>query len=109
MECAGVDDSRNLVALLDARTRPEPADDDGLVLADADLRLRLQGAGVLRELAGLVGLRLGALDREVGHDLGAERLAQLEPSSQRPPGGVGRERRVFEILGADAEHDGLPS
>ena len=51
----------------------------------------------------LVGRAAGvASTREVDHDLGAERLAQLDPSprSRRSGGRVGRERGVLEVLRA---------
>ena len=41
------------------------------------------------------------------HDLGAERLGQLDLAADRPVGRrVGLERCVLEILGADAEDHG---
>src|SRR3954447_16814002 len=105
MECARVDHRGDVVALADARPGAEPADDDCLVLADADLRpLGAFGAGVAGELAGLVGLGVRALDREMGHDLRAERLAQLEASFQRPFWRrIRLERRILEVLRTDAE------
>ena len=58
----------------------------------------------LGELAHLVRLGVRGFDREVGHDLGAERLAQLQAADEPLVGRrVRDERRVLEILGPDAD------
>src|SRR3954454_4734156 len=104
MQRARVDDRRHAVALLDPRPRAEATDNDRFALAHTDLGFGSFCACVLRKLARLVRLRMRTLDREVGHDLGAERLAQLEPAVQATIlWGVRLEVRVFEVLRADAD------
>src|SRR5450432_2316436 len=60
-----VDDRRDSVALCHARASAEPADDDRLVLLNADLR-RL-ASDVFGQLAHLVRLGVRRLDRKVRH------------------------------------------
>jgi hypothetical protein len=59
-------------------------------------------AGQLFRLFGLGGLRV---DLEVHHDLRAERLAQQDLALQHVAVRLGGERRVVEVLRADAEDD----
>ena len=66
-------------------------------------------ADVLCELANVLRRRVLRLDREVGHDLRAERLRQRRRAAQ--PLLVRRarhERGVLEVFRPDAEHDLLP-
>src|SRR6185312_15873081 len=77
---AGVDRGLHVLSLFHARACAEPTHDHSLAFPDADLLLGR--SGILGEFPRLVGLGVRAFDREVGHDLGAECFAELEPPAQ---------------------------
>src|SRR3978361_1027086 len=68
---------------------------------------RLRDARVARELGELVGADLAALEGEVDIDLGAHRFQHLDRGLELEAGRVvlGREARVLEVLGPDADDD----
>ena len=61
-------------------------------------------AGVARQLVELVGVQLGALDPEVGVELGAHRLDDVQPRAEAHAVDVGV-RGVLEVLGPQAGDD----
>ena len=109
MKCAGLDGYVDDVAVLDPGARAEATHHDRLVLA---LRCRgLDGAllaDVACQLTHVLGQRGRRVDREVRDDLRAERLTEHhDPAQPLVFGDVGRECRVLEVLGADADDEPL--
>src|SRR5688572_18403896 len=99
---SGVHPQLRLLALLDLARGVEARDD--LV---APATGNLARARVLGELGELVGLDALGLDREVGVELRAHRLEDLDLRAERDAlvAGVSYERGVLEVLGPHARHD----
>src|SRR4051812_10045705 len=78
-----IDGERDLVALLRRRPAVDARDErrSTAVAGGAALRRPLV-SHLLCQLACLVGLRAPGIDAQVQHDLGAERLSQLDPGAQ---------------------------
>src|SRR5215208_8057985 len=104
MQSPRVDRDANLLALGRLRASAEAANHDRAAPLLLRRRTRgvLVGAGVLLQLAHLVGDGRGRVDREMGHDLGSESLRQLDLALERLPA-IRLELSVLEVLGPDAE------
>ncbi len=84
------------------RPRADAADERGLALG-CGLLLDLL-AEVLGELADVLRQRRLRIDRDVGDDLRAQRLGQLDGSPQTAVGGrLASERGVLDVLGPEPE------
>ena len=109
MERACLDGDVDRLAVRDAGARAEPADHDRfvLILRDGGLHGALL-ADIARELAYVLGQRGRRCDREVGDDLGAQRLTEHDNAAQSLIlRRVGLESRVLEVLRPDADDEPL--
>src|SRR6185503_20124456 len=101
VQLACVDGDIDLLARPHARTGAEAADEDRRAFPGVNLR-PLGLADVLGELLDVRGERGRRVDREVDHDLGAERLSEGYGALDHPAVcRLARELEILEILGPD--------